>query len=193
MNSRQMILESLRSVETEKFDLPLLNFSEDNETLLQDFIEMAEASGMGVVYSSEKSLADVLRELQGKKIQTFLEGLREDFPVVLDEKDPFDKEKIPDVFICKAQFGVAENAAMWLDDEVLPFRILAFLPEELIIVLDMEKIVSNMHRAYEIVHDKGYEYGLFIAGPSKTADIEQTLVTGAQGAKKVTIFLNLNG
>lgn len=186
-------MESLRSVETEKFDLPLLNFSEDNETLLQDFIEMAEASGMGVVYSSEKSLADVLRELQGKKIQTFLEGLREDFPVVLDEKDPFDKEKIPDVFICKAQFGVAENAAMWLDDEVLPFRILAFLPEELIIVLDMEKIVSNMHRAYEIVHDKGYEYGLFIAGPSKTADIEQTLVTGAQGAKKVTIFLNLNG
>ena len=35
-------------------------------------------------------------------------------------------------------------------------------------------------------------YGVFISGPSKTADIEQSLVIGAQAALSLNIFLIKN-
>ena len=35
----------------------------------------------------------------------------------------------------------------------------------------------------------GAGFGTFIAGPSKTADIEQALVIGAHGARSCTLFL----
>ena len=34
-----------------------------------------------------------------------------------------------------------------------------------------------------------YGYGCFISGPSKTADIEQALVMGAQAARGVTVII----
>ena len=57
-----------------------------------------------------------------------------------------------------------------------------------------------MHQAYEWLNTRGsgiknqaetskYGFGSFISGPSKTADIEQALVYGAQAAKDVTVVL----
>ena len=37
--------------------------------------------------------------------------------------------------------------------------------------------------------DSRYNFGTFISGPSKTADIEQALVIGAQAARGVTVVL----
>lgn len=52
------------------------------------------------------------------------------------------------------------------------------------------KIVNNMHEAYaRIEMDPKYNFGTFISGPSKTADIEQALVMGAQAARGVTVIL----
>jgi L-lactate dehydrogenase complex protein LldG len=34
-----------------------------------------------------------------------------------------------------------------------------------------------------------YGFGVFLAGPSKTADIEQSLVLGAHGARGLVVFL----
>jgi L-lactate dehydrogenase complex protein LldG len=46
-----------------------------------------------------------------------------------------------------------------------------------------------MHQAYERLQGREYNFGVFIAGPSKTADIEQSLVLGAHGARTMTVFL----
>jgi len=48
---------------------------------------------------------------------------------------------------------------------------------------------DTMHQGYEKIAAAHYGFGLFLAGPSKTADIEQSLVIGAQGAKSLRVVL----
>ena len=43
--------------------------------------------------------------------------------------------------------------------------------------------------AYDLIAERERSFGLFISGPSKTADIEQSLVIGAQAAMSLTVFL----
>jgi L-lactate dehydrogenase complex protein LldG len=91
--------------------------------------------------------------------------------------------------IIKAQFGVAENGAVWITEEVLSQRVLPFICQHLMVILNADGIVANMHQAYDQIGMESYGYGTFIAGPSKTADIEQSLVLGAHGSRSMTIFL----
>jgi len=183
-------LAALRETKAEDIPLPEVDFRNKDEPALEKFVDVAESSGIQILDSEDISLQDLLNELRKKKkIQTSLGSHKKQFPVLLEETDPYNKENAPDLFVCEGHFGVAENAAIWLDDAVLPSRILAFLPEELIIILSKGDIVTDMHQAYKIVQERDYTYGLFIAGPSKTADIEQTLITGAQGAKNLKVLL----
>jgi L-lactate dehydrogenase complex protein LldG len=46
-----------------------------------------------------------------------------------------------------------------------------------------------MHHAYQKIDIAKGGFGIFIAGPSKTADIEQSLVIGAHGARTATIYV----
>jgi len=66
---------------------------------------------------------------------------------------------------------------------------LPFITQHLIIRLQMKNLVANMHQAYGNLSYEGLGFGLFVAGPSKTADIEQSLVKGAQGARTTLIVL----
>lgn len=91
--------------------------------------------------------------------------------------------------ILEVQFGVAENGAVWVDESNFPNRLLPFIAEELIVCLDSKQIISDMHEAYFRIANKVTGFGVFISGPSKTADIEQNLVFGAHGAKKTTVIL----
>ncbi|SFD79811.1 L-lactate dehydrogenase complex protein LldG [Chitinophaga sp. CF118] len=94
-----------------------------------------------------------------------------------------------DLAIVPGQLGVAENGAVWVTEKELVVRVLPFITQHLAIVLSAATIVPTMHDAYNHIGGPETGFGVFIAGPSKTADIEQSLVLGAHGAKSLTIFL----
>lgn len=94
-----------------------------------------------------------------------------------------------ELIIIKAEFGVSENSALWVTDASLGQRVASFIPQYLAIVLHKKDIVAKMHQAYDRIGDQEYGFGTFIAGPSKTADIEQSLVLGAHGARGLIVFL----
>ena len=94
-----------------------------------------------------------------------------------------------DVAIIQARLGVAENGAVWVSEEDTKIRVLPYIPEQLVAILNVTDIVPTMHHAYEKIGAEEYSFSTFIAGPSKTADIEQSLVLGAHGPKSMTILL----
>lgn len=102
--------------------------------------------------------------------------------------DPHVLEDV-DFAILPGQFGVAENAAVWITDEGLRHRVIYFLCQHLALVIRAENVIHNMHMAYERLTFGGPRFGGFIAGPSKTADIEQSLVIGAHGPRSMTVFI----
>jgi L-lactate dehydrogenase complex protein LldG len=101
------------------------------------------------------------------------------------------KEKLAQLktVILEGQFGVAENATVWMDDSNFPSRLIPFITEELVICLNSKEIVRDMHEAYSKSGKNTTGFGVFISGPSKTADIEQNLVFGAHGAKKIIVMI----
>ncbi|MEX2114923.1 MAG: LUD domain-containing protein [Pirellulales bacterium] len=108
--------------------------------------------------------------------------------VALDDvDDPHDLETI-DWAIMPGEFGVAENGAIWVTDERVKQRAIYFIVQHLALVLPANQIVHTMHAAYERIQPGKSSLGLFIAGPSKTADIEQLLVIGAHGPRSLTVI-----
>lgn len=101
--------------------------------------------------------------------------------------DPHDLENV-DYAVLRGHFGVAENGAIWVTDDTVKHRVLYFLPQRLAMVIPSSQIVPTMHEAYDRIKIGQYAYAGFISGPSKTADIEQSLVIGAHGARSLTVF-----
>ena len=88
----------------------------------------------------------------------------------------------------RGMFGVAENGCIWIPQQMVE-KAVCFISENLVILLKKSEIVNNMHEAYKRIEFNDYGYGTFISGPSKTADIAQVLVMGAQAARSATVVL----
>lgn len=87
-----------------------------------------------------------------------------------------------DVGVITGSFGVAENGCIWIP-QTMKQKAVCFISENLVVLMPADAVVNNMHEAYRRIEFNDYGYGTFISGPSKTADIAQVLVVGAQAAR----------
>jgi len=94
-----------------------------------------------------------------------------------------------DVGVVRAVYGVAETGSVWLTETEFKVNSLGFLAQHLVVLLDPARIVGNLHHAYRERAQFDARYGVFMTGPSATADIEGVLIHGAQGIRTLTVIL----
>lgn len=194
MSSKEVILSKYRKNIKQKFDMPSLDDIKAityPDPLLQ-FITMTESVGGRAIEVKEgQDINQMIKDLfpDAKEIASNLPE------ITIATRNPDNVGRArdlngTDVGIIRGQFGVAENACVWIP-QTMKEKAVCFISENLIILLPKSQIVNNMHEAYKrIEFDKEYDgYGTFISGPSKTADIAQVLVMGAQAARSCTVLL----
>lgn len=191
MNSREKILASVKKNKPTLTELPEINFPLKDENLLEKFSNIAASSGSLVVpVQSHKEIKAILENkfaIKDKRVFSSVKGL-EDIQDGSQDGLPHSFHDL-EMAIIESQLAVAENGALWIQDDNLLQRVIPFISQHLSIVVSQEDIVENMHEAYKRIGDAKYGYGVFIGGPSKTADIEQSLVLGAHGARSLTVFV----
>lgn len=186
MTSKELILKNIKDNNIVKeVKLPSYeNFGLKFEDKFQTFSTMIESVGGKALLIDKKDLDKTIKELypDEKQIASNVE-----FCSVgnFDANSCEDVHELGDIdlAVVKGNFAVAENGAIWMKNKDNRHRALYFIAQNIIIVIDEKDILNNMHEAYEKISFDEKGYGVFISGPSKTADIEQSLVIGAHGPK----------
>ncbi len=192
MSSKEEILKKYRANVRERYDMPDLSDIQAvtyPEPLVQ-FVKMSEMVGGQVIeIDPGRDINTLIRQLfpDAKEIASNLPEIT----IATRNPDTIGRARDlngTDIGIIRGSFGVAENACVWVP-QTMKEKAVCFISENLIILLPKSQIVNNMHEAYRRIEFNDYGYGTFISGPSKTADIAQVLVMGAQAARSVTILL----
>lgn len=200
MSSRERILKNVRQNQPAPVELPATNGPwQTFEDPRAQFTQTLEGIGGRVV--PIRQLAEVRPYLEQQQLwhpdRVICSLVAEVGPVtgmgpamldLADVADPHELAQV-DLAIMAGEFAVAENGAIWLTDAGLKHRALPFITQHLVLLLSASQIVHTMHQAYERLSFTEARFGVFISGPSKTADIEQSLVLGAHGARSLTVFL----
>lgn len=189
---KEDFLNKLRQNTHAQYDMPAMDIKGiEYEDTLKQFIEMTKSVGGHVITDASAGSdlnALVCRAYPDARVfasnleEITMEGLKANAgngAAAVELRNPDTVAEAndlngTDVAIVRGTVGVA----------------LLFISEYLVIVLDKKNVVNNMHGAYASIEmDPRYNFGTFISGPSKTADIEQALVIGAQAARGVTVVL----
>ncbi len=194
MSSRDNILkEVLKNQPADRalpvIDIPVTTTHEEWVEALKTRLEILHVAVREVAdYAALKDLLQQEAISQDRTVTTIAELSDVSTLIEAVKEDAHSLEDV-DLAIIPAHFGVAENGAMWVTESLIQYRVLPFITQQLAIVVNRKDIVYNMHQAYQRIAGTQYDFGVFIAGPSKTADIEQSLVLGAHGPKGMTLYL----
>lgn len=193
-NSRQTILKSIRQSQREATPMP---------TLEQDWLQFDDPvdqfskvlEGVGGQCVQVASLAEIdeylasVPQFESANVRTStVDGIGSPTLDLEAISDPHELEEV-DFAVFSGDLAVAENGAVWGTDETLKHRVLYFIPQHMALVVPRAGLVQNMHQAYQQLAFNQRRFGVFISGPSKTADIEQSLVIGAHGPRSHIVFL----
>jgi L-lactate dehydrogenase complex protein LldG len=193
MTSRDTILAAVRANQPKTAPaIPTIPMFEraSSRSLIEDFGEALVSMG-----------GKFVPVFDGKPLDAFVKSLFPDAEVVCSATPEIlgtrviDSNTEPgaladvDVGVVRAAFGVAETGSVWLSEKELTTNALAYLAQHLVVLLDPEQIVGNLHQAYRDARFKVARYAVLVTGPSATADIEGVLVHGAQGVRSLTVLV----
>lgn len=191
MSSKNDILSAIRRHTGKRYDMPELTLDAITyeDKILQFTDSLKAAGGQVVLMQPGDDINDIIRHHFPDAIR-IASNLSSITCATFNPDDLDDPRELDntDLAIVEGHFGVAENGAVWITSQV-KHKALYFISNSLVMLIDRNSIVNNMHEAYKRTENMTYDFGAFISGPSKTADIEQALVLGAHGPVKVLVVL----
>lgn len=194
MSSREKILAAIRANKPEPSPLPELSAFEEAAVadLPAHFAQvLAKVGGQCLTVSGWEEAAATISATYPDAVEVFCQVPTLSLPGSKDARNLTDPHELKgaDVAILPGRLAVAENAAVYLAEEDMGHRALPFITQQLVFVVPAGQMVWNMHQAYRQIRPETTGYGVFFSGPSKTADIEQSLVIGAHGTRSLLVLL----
>ena len=193
MSSRVSILQAVKTNKPALIPLPEINlgFFDEAIDLVETFIKnVAFVGGRAKVINNVSEIDTEIKALypNAKLIISTVKDSQLGTVTISEATNPHTLEAI-DLAIIQGELAVAENGAVWIAENDVTLRVLPFITNDLVLVVSKETIHLHMHSAYEAISKRNRTFGVFLSGPSKTADIEQCLVIGAQGAVSLTVLI----
>ncbi len=192
MSAREEILKAITVNKPSFVELPVIDIEQviQYNDLVQQFKTVLQSIGGTAIEVND--LDSLRKELEEKKTAgEFVVNRIAELGAVDDSSAALIAEELAAVEFAylKATLGVAENGSVWLYESQMGNRLLPFICQHLVILIERKDIVTTMHHAYKQVDTAREGFGVFLAGPSKTADIEQSLVIGAHGARSLIVYI----
>lgn len=192
MDSKNFIINNLRKNTIDIFPFPELEIDHIvYEDKIQQFKDILTGVGGSVIeLSDNETIDDVIHRMypNAKHIASNLSEIKSATFNPDDVEKPAEL-KNTDLAVFRGIMGICENGAVYYEQN-FKHRAVYFIAESILMILDKTALVDTMHDAYKkIDNHSSKEFRGFISGPSKTADIEQSLVMGAHGAKECIVLL----
>ena len=192
MSSRQTILNAIRANKPAAAELPVIDTSsiiQYDDLVFQFETVLHSIGGTAVKLSDLQELKNNLEanRAAGQQVVTRIAALG-DFGNSISTLNAAELASV-DIAYLQGEIAVAENGCIWLSESQMGNRLLPFISQHLVLLISKQDIVATMHDAYKMVDTAKEGFGVFLAGPSKTADIEQSLVIGAHGARSLVVYI----
>jgi len=191
MSSRALILERVRRNEPAGVPMPAMPpLAPSGPSMLDSFAEALERMGGQLLHEPAAGSIDALIRERFPDARVVCSATPEVAGTMAFESvaDPRELKDV-DVGVVRAAFGVAETGSVWLSEAELGINALGFLAQHLVVLLDPDAIVPDLHHAYAHAGFRRARYAVLMTGPSATADIEGVLVRGAQGIRSLTVLI----
>jgi L-lactate dehydrogenase complex protein LldG len=150
-------------------------FCESEMQFIENLLELAEERKWHKIYCWEPPLQEILT--------------RFDYPFFETDKD----FELADVGFTLCEALIARNGSILLSNANMAGRRLSIYPPVHIVLAYTSQLVIDLKDGFKMIKDKyGNDLPSMISnvtGPSRTADIEKTLVLGAHGPKELFVFL----
>ena len=191
-SSRDAMLQAIKQNQPEWTNLPEVPVFAPyfDDVVLKYTDVLAGIGGQPYLVNNYDEIVSIIRKefAAVKRIVSF-DKLLSTVAEIADGSQTMHQFEDVDVCIVHSPLAVAENGSVWITEKEMPERVLPFISQSLVVIISKSSIVPTMHDAYHKIGDAGYGFAAFIAGPSKTADIEQSLVLGAHGPKSMIVFI----
>ncbi len=192
--AREEILAALRAGAPAEVSLPDLSklgatFPDLRERFAQAVVEVGgRCMRLPAGAPLEPALLAIPEYAAAKKVAALVPGVGK---ANVDAEGATDPHSLADLdfLVLPGEVGVAENGAVWVVRHGGRGRAATFLTQHLAIVLWGDALVADLHAGYRKISIPNPGFGVWLSGPSKTADIEQALVIGAHGARSSTVLL----